>query len=259
MRVREKILVLDSSTRDRDLYPYSSEYKIPIGRTPGIVGIDFIEANIPLTQDPISERNNTFTYQIGDASPQTVTIPVGIYSETGLIDQLQNAVESSGLQLTISQHRVTFTHPSQEFHILLNRNNSVHAHIGITSSSARVSSLNREYTPRGMIDPTGGARYIKVVSETGIHEHVVDQCDPGMGLYFATTYPLYYGSQNRQTPWVTYPTRWYDRPRQLNSIGVRLENPDGTVYETGNMDHVFVIRLWIAAPTTSSKRSPEYQ
>lgn len=259
LSVYEKILVVDSSTRDTDVYPYSNEYSISIGRTTGICGVDILDANIPLTQDPISERNNVFSYAVGSGPVKTATLPPGIYSETGLVEQLQSRVSGDGLQLEIVRHKVKITHPSEEFTVYLNRPRSVHPCLGIKSTTPSVHSQSREYTTGGMIDPTGGARYIRIRSNLSIPEHVSDVCDPGMGLYFTTPYPLYYGSQDRQTPWVKYPTRFFDRPIQVNSIGIRLENPDGSLYETGNMDHVFVVRLWKTQAISSSQQISEYQ
>jgi hypothetical protein len=246
----EKILVIDSSTRDMELYPESNDYTIHIGRTPGVYGADIIDANIPWTQDPISKRNNTLVVAVDEGTPVVCQIPPGTYTETTLVEQLQNALQPTGIQVSLANHRVTFTHPTSEFRILLNRS-TLHPSLGIQSRVASIQSINKAYTPNGVIDLTGGARYIRVASNLHVQEHVADTCDPGMGVYFPG---------HRQSPWVRYPSRLYDRPRQINSIGIRLENPDGTVYESGTVDHVFVVRLWIARKSTSvSTNSQEFQ
>jgi hypothetical protein len=161
--------------------------------------------------------------------------------------------DGSGLTIQASgSSRVTFAHASQEFEILCHRPNSIHGVLGVHTSVAAVPSIAQSYTPSGRIDLTGGSRYIRIRSGLAVPEHVADVCDPGLGIYMTDT--------TRTSPLSTYPTRFYDRPIQINSIGIRLENPDGSLYETGGVDHVLILRVWkTRATTTSSQQISEYQ
>jgi hypothetical protein len=249
--MESSILVVDSSTRDPDLYPSSAEYSIPIGKVHGLCGADILDASIPASQTGISERNNTLTYAIDSAGTITsVAVPPGTYTEASLVATIQDLVASDGLVLNITDQRVRITHPTSDFRVYLNRPSSIHACLGIHTKAAYVMSLSREYAAPGKIDVTGGSRYIRVHSNLAIHEHVPDQCEPGMGLYMLN-------NEHAALPWVRYPTRLYDRPRSVNSIGIRLENPDGSLYETGQIDHVLVVRLWRAS--TESPQTPADQ
>lgn len=247
----ETILTIDSSTRDTSVYPESNEYSIPIGRTVGVCGVDILDASIPAIQDPISARNNALTFSIGNAAPVTVTVPPATYTESSLVTALDTALssEGSGLSATLAHHKVTLTHASQEFRIYTNRPSSIHPYLGIITTAPYIDSISRTYTPPGVVDPSGGARYIRVRSNHEVKEQAPDHCDPGMGLYIP----------GREQPWVRYPTRLYATPSQISSIGVRIENPDGSLYETGCINHVLVVRLWRARATTSSINSQEYQ
>jgi hypothetical protein len=247
----ETILTIDSSTRDTSVYPDTNEYSIPIGRTVGVCGVDILDAIIPATQDPISARNNALTFSIGNAAPVTVTVPPGTYTEATLVTALDTALttEGSGLAATLDTHRVTLTHASAEFRVYTNRPSSIHPYLGIITTAPYIDSISRTYTPPGMVDPTGGARYIRVRSNREVKEQAPDHCDPGMGLY----------TPGRDPPWIRYPTRFYATPSQISSIGVRFENPDGTLYETGCVNHVLLVRLWRARATASSIHSQEYQ
>jgi len=252
MQYESSILVIDSSTRDPDLYPSSAEYSIPVGKVHGLCGADILEASIPGSQSGVSERNNILTYTIdSDGSISSVSVPPGTYTESELIAAIQALVAGDGLVLTVIDHRVRFTHPTSDFRIFLNRPSSIHGCLGIHTNVPYVQSVSREYAPRGKIDVTGGSRYIRVQSNLAIHEHVPDVCEPGMGLYML--------NQDAALPWVRYPTRLYDRPRSVNSIRIRLENPDGSLYETGDIDHVLVVRLWIASSATESLQTPTNQ
>lgn len=246
----ETILTIDSATRDTSVYPESNEYSIPIGRTIGVCGVDILDAIIPATQDPISTRNNVLTFSIGNASPVTVTIPPGTYTESTLVTALDTALtdEGSGLGASLTTHRVTLSHASSDFRVYTNRPNSIHTYLGIITTAPYIDSISRTYTPPGIIDPTGGARYIRVRSNREVKEQAPDQCEPGMGLY----------THGRDTPWIRYPTRFYATPSQISSIGVRLENPDASLYDTGCVNHVLLVRLW-RARATSSIHSQEYQ
>jgi hypothetical protein len=170
------------------------------------------------------------------------------------VTALQSALSSDGSGLTIqaaSGSRVEFAHASQEFEILCHRPNSIHTVLGVHTTAASVPSISQRYTPSGRIDITGGSRYIRIRSGLAIQEHVADVCDPGLGIYMTDT--------TRTSPLSTYPTRFYDRPFQINSIGIRLENPDGSLYDTGGIDHVLVVRVWKTRATSSSQQISEYQ
>ncbi|MGA1563737.1 MAG: hypothetical protein ACO35C_03845 [Pontimonas sp.] len=254
--VYEKILVLDSSTRDLDMYPSSNDYAIEIPRITGVCGVDILDANIPLTQEPVSDRNNQFTYSVGTGAPRTLSIDAGTYTASSLVTALQALLtaDGQGLTSTLTGRRVAFGHSTDEFKIFLNRENSVHRLLGIKSSAPYIQSSARAYTPSGMIDTTGDARYIMVQSNASIDESVKDTCEPGLGVYMV---PAYGASSDRARPWTQYPTRFFATPKTLQHIGITLRNPDGSLYETHGLDHVFVCRVWKLKPSAaSSTRSP---
>ena len=246
--LHETVLVVDSSSRDIETYPSSSEYTIPLGRHVGVCGVDILDADIPTTQYPISTRNDTLTFSVGTSALRSVTVTSGTYTAASLISALQSALTSdgSGLSVSLSSGHAVFSHASSEFTIWTNRPASMHKVLGFITTSPSVQSTARSLTPSGIVDPDAGPRYIRVRSTLSVDEHVVDPCEPGVGVYWLDS--------SHAQRWCRYPTRFYDRPKQVNSIGIRLENPDGTLYETGSVDHVFVVRLWKARASTSASR-----
>jgi hypothetical protein len=258
MHLAEQLYLIDSRHRDPDLFPNTNEYSVHLGKNTSIYGMDILEASISRTQDPVSERNNVLSFRIGGAAVESVTIPPGTYSEQSLVDAVQLSLTQAGSSLQIAAdgaHRCVFTHPSEEFTIYLNRPNSLHTILGFHTgpSVPAVQSVNRHLVPRGIMDPAaeGDASYIVVrtnIETMQVFSHVSHPA--GAGIYLLDT--------ERAQKWVRYPTRWFDRAMAVSTLTFRLENPDGTLYDTGYRNHVFLLRLWKGV-TTESPSPPRSQ
>jgi len=249
MQLAEQILLISSRHRDRDLFPDTNTYSIHLGKMGGVYGIDIIDAVIPRTQDPVSERNNTLSFRVGESGTiQSITIESGDYTEQGLVDAIQAGLTDAGsaLQVTLDTHHVVFTHPSDDFSVFLNRPQSLHGVLGFGSYTAPlVTSTNRRLVPRGILDPTGAdSKYVVVHTNTdGMQAYSTVQYPAGAGVYSL--------DPERSTKWNAYPTRWFDRAISLNTLAIRLENPDGTLYDTGYRENTFIVRVWKAVVTST--------
>lgn len=254
-QLAEQILLVSSRHRDRDLFPQTQTYSVNLGKMDGVYGLDILDASVPRTQDSVSDRNNILSFRVGShGAIQSVSIPPGTYTtEQALVNAIQTELTKieSVLQVSLEDHHIVFTHPTDEFHVFLNRPQSIHRVLGFDSYTAPfVTSSGNRLVPRGRLDPTGSdSEYIIVHTNTdGMQAFSRVQHPPGAGVYFLDS--------GRSTKWIAYPTRWFARPVSLNTLAIRLENPDGTLYDTGYRDNMFVVRVWKAVVTSGDETTP---
>lgn len=79
-------------------------------KSPNIVGMKIVSAEIPNVWDAISLGNNTLIYTIGGV-PNTITIPVGTYTGAQIATSLQTSISAitAGMTVTFNSTTLQFT------------------------------------------------------------------------------------------------------------------------------------------------------
>lgn len=242
--------VVDSAKRDISSYPHASEYvcefNAPFRK---VIGMRLLDAHVPKTENALTPATNTLVYKVGNNTKRTVTIPPGMYTVTSLLVAL-NAACVDGFTITAVNGKAVFSAPS-DFFIYVNES-SMTSILGIRPTIRTVSSIAGSYTSHGMID-VSGPRYIIVRCpeiETVIqHDRNFEKWNPGLGMVKFAGYGM-----SGDPEFIPYPPSIGDTPlARLSSITLRLEKPDGSLYDTGGLDHALVLEIqWLDPPSSAA-------
>jgi len=257
--------IVDSSKRDTTSYPSSAEYVVEfMAPFRKVLGIEVVDAHIPRTERAIAPTSNTLVYQVGTDAKKTLTLPIDNteFTPSTLVSALNDGLEN-GLQVTLTTGKAVFTAPS-EF-LVYAQESGLSRVLGFAPHIRTATSTSRSYTPNGLIDVTG-PRYVVIRSpeiESIIQrDRTFEQWNPGLGM---VKFPAY-GMGTSDPDFTPYPQSFGDTPlARLTSFTLRLEKPDGTLYDTGYLDHALIMRItWIDAPArstddiTRSQLNPHY-
>jgi len=222
---------IDPSMRDQTTYPETNEYFVPFDQTyNGVVSVELEYASIPSTEPVVSARNDAFVYRVGVGARKRVSLTHGPYTPSSLVTALNAlfVVEGDGLVATydVPSGKVTFSAGSA-FSIYVS-DTTARAVLGLNTSEPIVSSATSspfEYTCRGQVD-VRGVKYVVVRSP--------DVLDRELGLVDMQKDPHQY---------VPYPPRFLKNFKRLSGVRLRIEREDGTLYDTGGLGHVLVIKI----------------
>jgi hypothetical protein len=238
-QIKTVVLRLDSASRDTSSYPETNDYRVDLGQAlPFVCGIDLVDAIIPLTQHPIHSGNNTLEYTVGSNPKRTLVLTPGTYTPSSLATTISGAlVDGLSVSLTAATQQLTFSHGSSDFIIHLG-STTMRDVLGLGSVTAtQVASSSLQYTPPGTVD-VRGSPYIRIVCPD-IVSSSVDTMHPGLGLIRTDT-----GAKDAsliRPP----PVPFGVMKASLRSVGIRLENPDGTLYDTGQQNHTLLLHISI--------------
>jgi len=240
MSVSSVILVINSRNRDHTVYS-SSDFRVDTNTIQGAVGIELLECQLALGQMDINATNNQILFYIGSET-RLVTISEGNYTAAELVSALNTGLSGSGVVASLTAGRITFTHASKSFKIVTTVQNSIHRVIGLGSSQQIIESDGLSMVCPYPVDVKSGFEYVKICAPDLQHDLQDDtptHLQPGIGLYKTGEGAEYVIRV------VRYPPRFFPTPQKLSSLRIRLENPDGTLYQSANnLDNVFVVRVW---------------
>jgi len=155
-----RILVVDSADRNFDKYPNPSKYTVKLKKPhKDVISVELKAADIPNSGYIITEYNNKFywqdtTEQIADQTCHVVRIPVGNYSISEILENLQEEINdfNTGSQYTVTLNSntnkvtITQTDGSGVFNILSAGDPEVYGseHGTITDPLGNVHDINKE-------------------------------------------------------------------------------------------------------------------
>ena len=224
--------------RDLVNYPKTSHYRIDFGKTfTSVVGLELVDARIPLTEPNVTSDRNTFVYQVGSGTVRTVTLDPGTYTSSSLVSAINTQCTSHGDGMSVayssSTQKLTLS-AGADFKVFPTKS-TLKRVLGITSDSYTISSSSSSYTPDGIVDLTGSTKYI-LIRCTDLHEPGFDvTCDPGVGILHTTSPPEFQ----------PFPTNFFSVIKsKLSGITIKLERDSGKEYDTGALNHVLIFRLY---------------
>lgn len=235
------IFLINSCDRDSTVYS-TSDFKVNTHTIHDVIGFELLDAQLALGQSSIHSSNNSLLLYIGSET-RHIEIESGQYSPDTLVTALQSQLVGTGLVASLSPNKIiTLTHPSTDFKIVTTIQNSIHRVLGMTSSKSLLESTNKSFTSPYPVDFTSGFEFIRIrfpdIDEY-LQEDTPSHLQPGVGIYKLSSDTEYVDRLSR------FPPRVFAVPKKINSIRVRLENPDGTTYKSNtNLDNVFVVRIW---------------
>lgn len=122
-------VVVNSGHRDMSLYPSSNNYTYVLDRAIShVTGVQFVEAEVPVSVNTINASNDTFSFEVSFALPhdanaqrRTVTIPHGMYEVDTLVDQMNAryaAIYPNDDKVSVTTNGVTTQQPAVRFFVL---------------------------------------------------------------------------------------------------------------------------------------------
>ena len=238
-QITETLLRIDPRFRDRTLYPNTNEYRIEFGKTfKYVVGIRVHSVRLPITEDVITEANNTIAYIIQN---QTIirTLDPGPYTAETLVTALNDAMTGD---ITVSiepvTNRLRFESADGTTPFRFDISSTTMARVLGFVSTTGYTPPSLSYSPQGMLD-MNGCSYIVLRSNdiktpgTGMHT------DPGLAIIDINR------AETLTTPLIReYPAIYFDTLKEkMTGIHIRLERDDGTLYDTKYTSHYIVVRL----------------
>jgi hypothetical protein len=248
-QIKHVVVRVDSSQRDTSSYPETNEYRVDLLQSfPFVCGIELCDAIIPITQFPVHAGNNTLEYTVEGNPKRTLVLDPGVYTQASLASAVDSALQDGlAVALDASAQTLTFSHATTAFVIHVVASTLRHC-LGMGSVTATtVASQSLAYTPPGTVD-VRGSPYIRVVCPD-IATSSVDTIDPGLGMVRTDA-----GGKDAsllRRPLVLFGVM----KSSVRSIGIRLENPDGTVYSTGQQNHTLLLRLHLLDRETTAHAS----
>ena len=260
--------LVDSSKRDVASYPNSSEYVVEFNSPfRKVLGLELLDAHIPRTELAVTADSNTFVYKVDGSVKRVATLTPGSYSTAASLLTALHDTLTDGLDVNLSPTGyAVFSTGSAEFTLYASES-TLTPTLGFISTSRTVSSSSASYTPPAMID-VSGPRYLIVrcpeIETLVQHDRHFERWNPGVGI---VKFPVH-GQQSAAPPeYIPLPLQSALTPlARLGSITIRLEKPNGQLYNTGNLDHALVLRIhWLDAPdmgldsaTYTSQLNPQY-
>jgi hypothetical protein len=239
-QIKHVVLRLESSQRDASSYPETNAYRVDLPQSfPFVCGMELVNAIVPITQHPIHDGNNMLEYTVAGSVKRSLAVSPGSYSASALTTAIDGALQD-GLAVAYdgSTQQITFSHATKAFDIHVRTSTLRHA-LGMGSVTAStVSSSSGAYTPPGTVD-VRGSPYIRVVC-TDIVPPVVDTVSPGLGVLRTDA-----SSSKDATVVPSPPIMFGVMKATVRSIGIRLENPDGTLYDTGQQNHTLLLTVYL--------------
>ena len=256
-RAASYTFLVDSSKRDASSYPSPSEYVIEFNAPfRKVVGIELLDAHVPRTENAITSTTNTLVYKVGTHSKTVATLPIAQYATVSSCVEALNGVLTNGLSVSEAHGRAVFAAAS-DFTIYLSESTLARV-LGFPSRSVQsVTSKDNSLTSPGLIN-LAGPPYVVVRCpelETLVqHDRHFEKWNPGIGMVKFVCYGL--TCEPNFTP---YPLDLGRVPlARLGSLTIRLEKPDGSLYDTGGLDHALLVRLhWIDAPLVTTSMPPQ--
>lgn len=99
MEVQERLLVIDSTFRDRALFPSASDFRVyfPVPLT-DVYKVELVDACLPNVSYNVTELNQVISWQeqvSGSTTSLSVKVPTGHYTEYTLADEIQRLMNSA--------------------------------------------------------------------------------------------------------------------------------------------------------------------
>jgi hypothetical protein len=197
-----------------------------------VVGIDLVDARIPMTEHPIPPGQTTLTYHVGSGPLRTASIDPGSYTPAEVTSALNGALEDGMTVVydTVTQ-KMTFSAGGAAFTIYPTKSTLRHV-IGMVTTRYKIEGTT--YTPEGMVD-TYGTKYILVRCMDTHDPSLSPHCHPGLGVIHTST-------PHEFRP---YPTHFFPLIKsKLSGLTIRLERDSGEEYDTGSINHVLLVRVY---------------
>lgn len=228
-------ILIDSSQRDKAIFPSSSKYSIPVNVPfKHVISMGIVHASIPQTMYNVDTHCNTLVIFYRGATQKIVLNPQNFTPET-----LENALSA---QLSLYNITAVYNEPTNTIvfksveHFAIDvENSTMRAVLGIDTVDPIIFSVNRggndEYNyiaPKGVVCLQGEPCVCVVCDEILTHRALT----PGLG-------PIFFDSQcSIKHPPVTFPPI-----ARLSRVTISLERIGGGLYNTRGANHVIVLRL----------------
>ena len=225
------VVRVDPSMRDRQMYPDTNEYRVQFDQTyNGVVSVDLDYASLPATEPVVSTRNDTFVYRVGGGARKRVVLTHGTYTPTSLVTSLNSLLtaEGDGLLATYDAPTGKLTFSAGSSFVIYANDTTARGVLGLITSEPLVSSTASspfELTCQGRVDVLG-VKYVVIRSP--------DVLDRELGVVDLQKNPHQY------VPCAPRPFKNY---RRMSGIRLRIEREDGTLYDTGGVNHVLLLKL----------------
>jgi len=257
-KIQSYTFIADSSKRDFVAYPSSSEYVIEFNAPfRKVVGIELLDASIPKTELPVTPTTNNFVYKTSNGSKTTVTVDPSIeYTPDSLIAALHAAVSADGLSVSLERGKAIFS-ASESFTLYASESGLARV-LGFTQNLKSVTTTSPafEYTPPGLVNCAGPTHIIIHCPELETliqHDRNFESCNPGIGIVKFSPYGCPWNPEFRPLPVYLATTPM----ARLSSMTIQLRKNDGSLYDTGNLDHILVMRMhWLEIDPRSLRSSP---
>lgn len=243
--ITSSTLLVDSRHRDSSDVKTASSYVVKFPAIDEVVALTFVSSEIPNTEwnVPSTQSRVDFTYSGTDYS---ITLTSGTYTAADLADELttkmNTAVGSSVFTVAYSSvtKKFTVTSSAAAFSLLFATGTyaSTSARIQLGFSAADTASattatsdlvvnlLGTEYV---LICARNLGRVISSGASSDILAKIVFDVPPANVAY--NTY-------------VTDTVRFNPPLPHLDKLEIRVQKPDGTLYDFNGFDHSFSLRVW---------------
>lgn len=140
---------VNSSTRDRRVWPYPNQYQITFDSPfRQVIGIDVVDATIPRTQYSVDVVNNSMVIDVGNG-PVMIEVANGDHTDTSLIAALNDRLSLYGITTVAESNPpelrnvLKFTSPTP-FHFLMG-SSTIRPVLGFDEDAAGHELLNKNF------------------------------------------------------------------------------------------------------------------
>lgn len=233
----EFVILIDSSQRDKAVFPLSSHYSIPISVPyKHVIAMGILDASIPRTMYNIDTHNNTLVV-LHQGETHTITLTPQMYTPITLTQSLceQLFIHTIIAVYNDTTNTMTFRSDTQDHFAIDVDNSTMRDILGLyTTDSVIFSNNDCEIIPSGVLCLQTGEPCVCVVCDEISHRRSLS---PGLG-------PVFFDAAIRnKLPMTTCPPI-----ARLSRVTLSLERIGGGAYNTRGANHVIALTIRCMTP-----------